>query len=357
MNLIEAQTSIAKLMPYLPWPRLTEKMNYCGILPDVGGDTIGLPMLEEPEALMTHLGPFVYRQLPQHWKLAHFYHQKRRFRNAQVQRLFPLCQRAGEPVPRDLDETTDGIVAGMLLLSQRPLTSPLRTALLEHAGKHWLGMYFASLGTVYEHETTKLLSGIANDPRLTASLYRENADLAEPLVKLALRQNDIWSATVALSQPEADQWLNRVGTIGLCNANAAVTALTLLPSAPPGFKDMWIDRILSSNPRRAYSTVRWTQSTWSAENWRHLRDILKKVAVRDRAANWFHWYRDIEPESALKALRKDTVDVLWQVELIDHLNNPGHDLRDQMSRQLKENPGDAEALLTLRCLKRRGKVS
>ena len=355
MNLTEARASITNLMPNLPWPRLTEKMNYCELLPDIGGNLIGLPVIEQPESLMLNLGPFVHRKLPAHWKLPFYFHQRRRFRNAQVQRLFSLCQAADGSVPSGLDETTDAIVAGMLLLSLRPLPSPLRSALLEHAGKSWLGMYFASLGTVYAPETKKLLAGVANDPRLTASLYRENSDLAEPLVKLALRQNDIWSATIALFQPEAEQWLDRVSTIGLCNGHTAGTALALLPSAPEEFKAEWIARIQSANPRLAYRTVRWTQSTWPAEEWQRLRDALKKVAVQDCAVNWFHWYRDIEPEQAEAAIAAADVSVLWQAELIDHLKNPGDEFRERMSHQLMENPGDSEAQLTLRWLSRRRK--
>ena len=304
---------------------------------------------------MMNLGPFVHRKLPAHWKLPFYFHQRRRFRNAQILRLYPLCQYADGNVPGDLDEKTDGIVAGMLLLALRPLPSALRTALLGHAGKSWLGMYFAALGVVYEIETTGLLAGIANDPRLTASFYRENSDLAEPLIKLALRQNDIWSSSIALFQPVAEQWLERINTIGLCNANAAVTALALLPSAPEEFKSMWVDRIKSANPRLAYKTVRWTQSTWPADNWWRLRDTLKQFAVQDRAANWFHWFRDIEPEQAAAAITEDNVSVLWQAELIDHIKNPGHEFRERMSHQLMENPGDAEAELTLRWLRRRRK--
>jgi hypothetical protein len=355
MNLAEARASITKLMTYLPWPRLTEKMNYCELLPDVGGDVIDLPIVEQPEALMMNIGPFVYRKLPAHWKQPFYFHQRRRFRNAQVQRLYPLSQNADGTVPGDLDENTDGIVAGMLLLALRPMPSPLRTALMEHAGKSWLGMYFAALGVVYEHETTRLLAGVANDPRLAASLFRENPDLAGPLVKLALRQNDIWSSTIALFQPDAEQWLDRVGTIGLCNARAAVTALTLLPSAPEEFKAAWIERVRSGNPQFSYQAVRWTQSTWPVAAWRPLRDTLKNVAVQDRAANWFHWHRDIEPENAEAAVSDENASVLWQAELIDQVKDSGHDLRERMSHQLQENPGDAEALLTLRWLSRRRK--
>jgi len=355
-NLSEARTAITKLMPHLPWPRLTEKMNYCELLPDIGGDVTGLPILEQPESLMSQLGPFVYRKLPPPWKLPFYFHQRRRFRNAQVQRLFSVCENADGTVPSGLDEKTDAIVAGMLLLALRPLPSPLRSALLEHASKSWLGMYFAALGTVYAPETTKLLAGVACDPRLTASLFRENSDLAEPLIKLALRQNDIWSSSIALFQSEAEQWLERINTIGLCNANAAVTALTLFPSALEEFKAEWLTRIQSANPRLAYQTVRWTQATWPADDWRRLRDILKNVVVQDRAQNWFHWYRDIESENAEAALQDETASVLWQAELISHLNHPGQDLRERMSYQLKENPGDHEAQLTLRWLSRRRKT-
>ncbi len=355
INLTEARASIAKLMLHLPWIRLTEKMNYCELLPDIGGEVVGLPILEQPESLMRNLGPFVHRKLPQHWKLPFYFHQRRRFRNAQVQRLYPLCQDADGTVPSDLDEKSDAVVAGMLLLALRPLPSPLRTALLEHAGKSWVGMYFASLGTVYEHETKKLLSGVANDARLTASLYRENSDLAEPLVNLALRQNDIWSATIAISQPEAEQWLERVGTMDLFNANAAVTALTLMPSAREEFKAEWIARIQAANPRLAYQAVRWTKSTWSSDDWRRLRDTLKKFAVQDHANNWFHWFRDIEGEQAEAAIADAEVSVLWQAELLNYLKNPGDALRERMSHQLMESPGDVEAQLTLRWLSRRRK--
>lgn len=356
-NLAEAQASLNKLLPFLPWPKLTEKMNCCGILPDVGGDSIGLPIQEQPEALMTRIQPFVLRKLPEHWKVAYYFHKQRLRRNAQLLRLHPACLSASDYVPRDLDETTDGVVAGMLLLSLRPLPGRLRTALLNHCSKHWWGMYFAALGTVYENESTQLLAGVANDPRLAAGLYRENPDLAARLVSLAFRQNDIWSATISLKQPNAAEWLDRVGTIGLANSNAAVTAIALQPSAPHDFKATWIDRLRNGNPRLAYLAVRWAQHTWPADEWRQLRDGLASTGCRDRGQYWSLWHRDISPERTVEALAETDVSVLWQVELADHAKNPARDLRQRMAWQLKENPADHEAQLTLRWLSRRGKLS
>jgi hypothetical protein len=356
-NLAEAQASLSKLQPYLPWPRLTEKMNFCGILPDVGSDTIGLPITEQPEVLVANLGPFVQSKLPVQWKAAHYFHRQRLRRNAQVQRLYPACQITGDEVPADLDQGSDGVVAGMLLLALRPMPSPLRTALLEHAHKHWWGMYFALLGVVYEKETTKLIAGVASEPRLTAALYRVNSDLAAPLTGLAHRQNDIWSSTISLKQPNAAEWLNRVVTIGLANSNAAVTALALQPSAPNDFKSTWIDRLRNGNPRLAYFAVRLAQHTWPIDEWRQLRDDLASTACHDQGQFWFHWFRDIAPERIAEALGAAEASVLWQAELAEHAKSPAHELHERMKHQLDENPADNEARFALRWLIRRGKLS
>jgi hypothetical protein len=235
-DLAEARSSLTRLLPHLPWPKLTEKMNYCGLLPNVGGEVAALPIVTQPEALMMEIGPWIFRKLPEQWKPAYYFHRRRLFRNAQVLRLHPACQAAGDDVLADLDETTDGVVAGMLLLSLRPLPGQLRTALLDHCHQDGWGTYFAALGTVYAHETAGLLSPIANDPRLAAGLYRENADLAAPLTSQALRQNDVWSATIALPQAAAAQWLDRVVSLGRTHPVAAVTALTLLPAMSPDLR-------------------------------------------------------------------------------------------------------------------------
>lgn len=356
-DLAQAQVSLNKLLPHLPWPRLTEKMNYCGILPDVGGDVTGLPIFEQPEALMANIAPYVYGKLPEHWKQAHHLHKQRRRRNAEILRLHPACQNSGDDIPGELDETTDGVVAGMLLLSLRPLPGKLRTALLNHCTKHWWGMYFAALGTVYENEAADLLEGVANDPRLAAGLYRENSDLAAPLVSRALLQNDIWSATISLNQPNASEWLDRVATIGLANSHAAVTSLVLQPSAPDGFKSTWIDRLRNVDPRLAYLAVRWAQHTWPAEQWRGLRDALSSTACQDRGQYWFHWIRDNAPERTEEALTETDVSVLWQAELAGHAKNPARDLRQRLAWRLQENPADNEAKLALRWFGRRGKLT
>ncbi len=357
MSLTEARSSLSKLLPYLPWPRLHEKMNYCGILPDVGGDSIGLPIQEQPEALVANLGPFVLRKLPPHWRAAHYFHRQRCRRNAQVQRLYPACQNSGDDVPNDLDKDTDGAVAGMLLLALRPMPGSLRAALLDHCSKNWWGMFFALLGVVYENESNRLLAGVANDPRLTAGLHRENPDLAAPLVKLALRQHDIWSSTISLQQPNAAEWLDRVATIGLVNSHAAGTALALLPSAPHDFKSTWCARLQNANPRLTYQAIRWSQHTWPAAEWRQLRLNLKSTVCRDRGQHWFHWFRDIEPEGIPEALAESNVSVLWQSELADFSKNPAHDLRERMQHQFAENPADDEARFALRWLSRRRKLS
>ena len=357
MNLAEAQSSMEQLLPYLPWPKLTEKMNFCGVLPDVGGDVIGLPITDQPEAVMLHLGPFAHRKLPPHWNHAYHFHKRRRFRNAQVLRLHPACLTASETVPGDLDQDTDAVVAGMLLLALRPMPGSLRSALLDHCCKNWWGAYFASLGTVFENETTQLLANVANEPRRAAGLYRENPDLATPLIGLAHRQNDIWSATVNLQQPNAVEWVDRLATMALANSKAAVTALALLPSAPTDLKATWCDRLLHGNPRLAYEAVRWCQHTWPADEWRQLRDKFKSSVCRDRSQYWFLWFRDIEPERTVEAMAETDISVLWQAELADHAKIPGHELRERMQHQLAENPADQEARFVLRWLSRRGKLS
>ena len=94
-NLAEAQAALAKLLPHLPCPRLSEYMSCCGVaLPKICDDK-NLVFLEQPETLISSLGPFVFRKLPKQWLPAYYHHRKRLARNAQLIRLLPLCQ-AGE---------------------------------------------------------------------------------------------------------------------------------------------------------------------------------------------------------------------------------------------------------------------
>jgi hypothetical protein len=354
-DLAEARSSLTRLLPHLPWPKLTEKMNYCGLLPNVGGEVAALPIVTQPEALMMEIGPWIFRKLPEQWKPAYYFNRRRLFRNAQVLRLHPACQAAGDDVLADLDETTDGVVAGMLLLSLRPLPGQLRTALLDHCHQDGWGTYFAALGTVYAHETAGLLAPIANDPRLAAGLYRENADLAAPLIGQTLRQNDVWSATIALQQATAAQWLDRVVPLGRTHPVAAVTALTLLPAMSPDLRRACMECLRHGNPRLAYLAARWTRHTWPADEWRPLCDSLRTTATRDRGQNWFHWFRDVEPGRIDEALSRTKGSMLWQVELIEHAKKGAQELRRRMAQQLREKPDDNEARFTLRWLRRHGR--
>jgi hypothetical protein len=360
-NLAEAQSAMAKLQPHLAWPRLSEYMSSCGVaLPKICDDN-NLVFIEQPETLVGGLGSFVYRRLPQQWLGAYHHHRKRLARNAQLIRILPAClagELAGhvdgrEYAPEELDSQTDGIVAGVILLSLRPMLGPLRTQLTTHIKKHWFGSFLALHGVVFENEATAMLAGVGCDPRLTASIWKFNQDIAEPLVPVAMRKNDLWSATVALTQPLADQWLGRVTVFAERNSIAAVTALVLQPSSPE--KALWIQQLKQSHPRLAYLATRWARHTWPL-GWESLRDELRDHATADRGQIYYHWYRDCEVELVDDALRQDDLDTLWAAELIAHAKNSGQELRRRMVQQLQNQADDREALFALRWLERRGRI-
>jgi hypothetical protein len=248
----------------------------------------------------------------------------------------------------------DGIVAGVILLSIRPMPGPLRTKLISLTKKHWFGSFLALQGVVFESEVTPMLAGVGCDLRLAAAVWKLNPDLAEPLVAVAMRRNDLWSATIALHDPLAEQWLGRVTIFAERNTIAATTALVLQPGAPAEQKTRWTRRLKQGHPRLSYLAVRWARHTWPC-GWETLRDELREHGCNDHGQIFFHWFRDCEPERIDDALRQDDVDALWRAELITHAKNSGQELRWRMVQQLQSDADDKAALLTLRWLERRGR--
>ena len=346
-NLAEALASMAKLLPRLPFPRISEQLDGDGVihLPQIGGDN-NLPVQEHPRVIVERLRPFERRLLPDTWLVAYYGHQERCQRNAQLLRLYPLCWSEG---PAGLDNI-DGTVAGALLMSIKPLPGALRKELMRRCLTNWWGAFFAINGLVMADEAEGLLRCICNDPRLVAGLWRLNQYYAEPLIPLTMGRHDLWSATIALAQPLGDLWLGRACIQAEHHGLAAVTALVLQPTAPASEKNKWIRRLQTGHPRLAYLAVRWARFTWPRD-WDHLRDELKVRACGD-AWTWFHWYRDIQPEPDIvdEALRQNEVSVLWQAELVDHVKNNGQYLKRRM---MGGHPDDREARLTLGWLQRR----
>ena len=353
---------MAKLQAHLPWPRLSEYMSPCGAALPIICDDENLVFLEQPETLVSGLGPFVYKRLPKQWLAAYHHHRKRLARNAQLIRVLPAClagELAGhveghEYVPDELGDDTDGIVAGVILLALRPMPGPLRARLISMVKKHWFGSFLALNGVVFENEVMAMLGGVACDPRLAAGIWKLNQDLAGPLSSIAMMKNDLWSATVALHDPLAEQWLGRVTIFAERNSIAAVTALVLQPGAPVQQKALWAQRLKQCHPRLAYLAVRWARHTWPS-GWEALRDELRENCVRDRGQVFFHWHRDCENERIEDALREEGVATLWQAELVHHAKNSGQELRRRMVQQLHNEADKKEAQLTLRWLDRRGR--
>ena len=355
-NLSEAQSAMAKVLPHLPFPRVTEAMNCCGvIMPHIGADK-NLPVIEQPETLIANVGPYVFRKLPEDWKSAYYHYKQRLRRNAQLLRLHPACQVSSGNTPIGLDDKVDGIVAGVLLLAIQPMPSPLRSALMRRTQTNWWGGFFAAHGLVFADEATHLLAGIANDPRLSAALWLENPDLCESLAMMSMRRNDLWSALIALQQPLAAEWWGRVCAFAANNSIAAVTALTLQPNAPIDFRNGWVARLQSGPPRLAYLAARWTKYTWPKDEWVKLRDALKPNAISD-GLSLFHFFRDVQPEQWDEAFEQKNVPVLWLAELVHHFKSQGAELRRLMAEQLMQKPFDNEATFTLKWLSRRRRLS
>jgi len=348
-NLAEAKESLRQLMPHLPFPRTSEQLDCCGIrLPIICKDD-NLPTQEQPRQLVENLSPFVRRILPENWLVAYNEHKLRFKRNAQLLSLHSECMNAGVYVPAGLDSKLDPVVAGVLLLAAKPPSGQLRSALLDYAIRNWWGVYFATRGTVMPGEEKRLLRGISNEPRLMAALWTANPWLALPLAPIAMTRNDLWSSIVALKQPMADQWLDRICLQAKTDALAAVTALSLQPSAPNDIKRIWIQCLQSGHPRLAYLAARWTRITWP-QGWENLRDQLKARAISDHGLSWYNWFRTVEPSLADEALGANDVEVLWAAELIFHSGNHGQDMKRRL-KGLHSNP--KEARLALEWLKRR----
>jgi hypothetical protein len=348
-DLGEAQAAMAKLLPYLPMPRISEQLDCCGIsLPRICTD-VNLPFQEQPYALMERMGPFVRRLLPEQWLPAYYGLKERYRRNAQLMSFHEPCKQYCEYVPEDVNRL-DSIVAGVLLMSVKPLPGPLRVALTERAFQNWWGAYFAASGLVMADEAGRLLRCVSYEPRLVASLWQSNPDFINPLVPLAMGRNDLWSALLALREPLADLWLGRVCIRAESHGIPAVTALVLQPLAPPNFKSKWISRLKTEHPKLAYLAVRWSRFTWS-QDWETLRDQLKANAISE-GSTWFNWYRDIQPEPDAidQALRSTVVDVLWQAELVALTKHHGQYLKTRMRNN---HPDARESRLTLEWLQRR----
>jgi len=345
-NLAEAQAAMAKLLPNLPMPRVSEQLD-CGEiqLPQICIDT-NLPWQEHPWAIIESLNPFVRRLLPDNWLAAYDAHIERSRKSSQLVVLHPRC-RPDEPTGL---ESVDGVVAGVLLMSLRPLPGALRQELLPRCLTHWWGAYFAARGLVMAGEMERLLRCISNDPRLVTALWLANPEFAEPLVPVAMGRSDLWSSIIALSQPLSDLWLGRVAIQAEHHQLSAVTALVLQPAASSELKARWINRLRSGHPRLAYLAVRWSRFTWAA-GWEQLRDELKSRACSDLGLAWFHWHRDIDQAPAVvdEALRQRAVEVLWQAELAALTKHHGQYLHQQMLL----HPDQNEARLMFDWLQRR----
>ena len=170
-----------------------------------------------------------------------------------------------------------------------------------------------------------------------------------------MRKNDLWSATVALHNLLAEQWLGRITIFAERNPIAAVTALVLQPGAPAEQKTRWIQRLKQAHQRLAYLTIRWARFTWPV-GWEALRDELREHCCQDRGQIWFHWHRDCDQERIDDAVREDDIAVLWQAELIHHCRNQGQELRRRMVQRLRDDADSREAVLTLQWLSRRGRL-
>jgi len=353
VNLSEARACLARVLPHLPLPQIAEHMDGGGIaLPKIGPVSTALPLLEQPTTLLARVGPLGERILPELWKPAYYMHKQRLRRNTQLVRVHALGAQAN---PADL-QSVDGVVAGVLLMTLRPNPGPLRHALLERAlaGHAW-GAFFAAHGTIIADEPIRLLNEIGTDPRLAAAFYLGHRELGAPLVNVARGRSDVWSAVIVLPDVAGEQWLGRVVTQAVSSQIAAVTALTLQPSASDELKKAWIDLLRTGPPRFAYWAVRWTRFTWPLSQWLELRDRLRETAVKDRGAAWYHWHRDNEDPGLDAPFREEGVDVLWLAEWVHHTRNCGQELRRQMKVRLQTNSHDQEARLVLRWLKLRGR--
>ena len=349
-NLAEARTAWKMLQPHLPTAQIIEQIT-CGEIafPKIGPDPAALPMMEHPHSVMSQLNSLTVQRLPEHWKPAYLAHKLRMRRTAQLRRLHSTCWLSN---PSELADV-DGVTTGLLLLCLRPLPGTLRRALMDRALTHEWGAYFAARGIVLSDEEGPLLRRISENPRLSASLWRANPELAEPLVERALNRFDLWSAVPALQDAKADHWLVQLLSRATTNQVAAVTALTIQPSMQSDFKAACILRLLKGHSRNAYLAVRWARHTWPVNEWRNLRDQLRATAIGDRGSAWFHWYRDIEPEFMEVVLQGQSIEVLWQAELIELARNDGEVLRLRMQRKLQANGGDKEARHTLQWLNSR----
>jgi hypothetical protein len=321
-DLDQARLAIAKLLPNLPQPQPIERLDERGIsLPKIGCDSTALPILEYPRSQLGSIGPLTDNLVPDTWKPAYFAHKLRLRRNAQLVRLYALCQHAG---PAEFD-SADGVVAGALLLCLRPMPGLVRNALMKRALTQAWGALLAAHGMIVRGEESALLCCIEEDSRLAAALWRANPDLAKPLLNAAQGRCDLWSGTMLLDHAQAGPWLRHVMAEAANNEVAALTALTLQPSASPAIQAEWICRL--RQPHLAYLAGRWTQHTWPPSRWQHLRDQLRATALSDRGSSWYHWLRDNEAERTDEALLEEDVDALWQAELVHYSNNYGQELR------------------------------
>ena len=348
-DLAQAQLAITRLLPHLPWPRRQEMLSD---LREVPSKRPALPIRDYPEALISAFNPVAIAALPKHWLAAYYGYRQTIRRSAQFRRLQRTIQHRPHADFAMLDKV-DAVVAGAILLSARPMPGPLRTQLLRRSCTDWRGAWLTAQGIVFESEVSGLLSSIANEPRLAASLWQENQDLAQPLGAVATMRSDVWSAVVALQQPDSEQWLNQVCMLANHEALAAVTALVLQPDAPTKSKARWIARLKLGHFRLAYLAVRYARFPWS-DNWEILRDELMPTALSDRGQIWFHWHRDLsDSDQIAEALRQRDVDALWQTELIHHVGSPGEDLRRGVVKRLQKQPNDQEAKLALLWLEAR----
>lgn len=224
---------------------------------------------------------------------------------------------------------------------------------MQAACNHPFGAFLAAHGMLIEDEHLSVIASVARNTRLASALVRRDGTAAEMLPSALLNNDDIWAATLALNDRNAEAWLPKTLKHAGTQPIAAVTAVVLQPNANESQQQRWITVIKQGQPRFSYEAVRWCKHTWPPLRWLKLRDQLKPGATSDLGQFHCLWYRDIEPEKADEALLNDSFEILWAAELADAVRNSGHGLRRRCLLRLKSNPADTASTLTLRWLNQR----
>jgi hypothetical protein len=275
-----------------------------------------LPVVSTPTALFSQMKISI-TDVPDAWlsEYAAWMDLERRSHEYRVSSLRLECE------ADDGTAVTDPVIAGLMLYLRSAKTrSEIRNHWMKVALKAPVGAWLAAEGLHTPEERGAIMEAVRPDSRLSWWVS-QIPGFGKLSIANARTQFNLYSGLIMAfngGPDDLEKWITTTALAGCEREDAACAALVLQPNAKRNDRNIWLSTLQQSAcARHAYETVKRAQFTWSCDDWKQLKSTLRPAAVSN--AKWlFHWFRDIEPESASSVLG-DCSAILWGVELLNAL--------------------------------------